>query len=185
VATVSDGVIGSVGHQALDAVRLVRAHVDVSTLASASDLRCALTATATRLHGDNPGRPVVAACDVVGRAPEWLGAQPVDAIWERLLEEHRQEHAGGQAAVWWDSLLDMTEATEFLSHADVSAYIRQLVETLRRAPGAVDRLLTEQGGLVGAPLALVGQSTLDPVEVAELLGRAERVALRIHERDEP
>jgi DNA repair exonuclease SbcCD nuclease subunit len=181
VATVANGVVSSVRHHALDAVRLMRTQVDVSMLASASDLRGALAATAARLRSDCPSRPLVAACDVVGRADAWLGAQPADAFWERLREEQDEKHAAGDADVWWDSLRDLTDAPEVASTAEISAYIHQLVETLRHAPGAVDRMLADHP----APLALVGQSTLDPIDVGELLGRAERVALRIPEHDEP
>jgi hypothetical protein len=181
VAAVADGVVSSVRHQALDIVRLMRAHVDVSALAGASDLRCALAAISGRLRSECPNRPIVAACEVTGRAKAWLGTQPADPLWEQLREEHDKKHAAGDADVWWDSLLDLTEAGEVTADAEVAAYIHQLVETLRHAPGAVERLLADQN----LPLALAGQAPAEPVEIGALLGRAERVALRIPERDEP
>lgn len=185
VVTVADDVVSEVTHHALDDIRLMRTRVDVSTLADTSDVRRALDAAATRLRSESSNRLVVAACEVAGRAPAWMGAPPADALWDRLLEEQRQEQIGRDGLVWWDSLLDMTERGEVRTHPDISVHIHQLVDAWRRAPAGLERLLTDQGVPLGAPAVFVDHSTLDPIEVGGLLTRAERVALSTLEREQP
>ena len=114
-----------------------------------------------------------------------MGAQPADGLWDRFLEELRQEHLGEDALVWWDSVLDMTEAHEIRNQDDVSVYIHRLVEVLRRAPAGLDRLFSDQSVPLGGPAVFAGQSTLNSIEVDDLLTRAERAALSLLEREEP
>jgi exonuclease SbcD len=185
VVTVTDGVVSNATHHALDAVRLMRAQVDVSTLAGTSDLRRALFAAATRLRSECTGHTLIATCEVVGRGQAWMGGQPADGLWDRLLEELRQEHVGGDTLVWWDSVLDMTEAREIRTQNDVSVHVHRVVEVLRRAPAGVNRLLSDQNVPLAGSAVLVGQSTLDPTDVNDLLTRAERAALSLLEREEP
>jgi len=182
VVTVTDGIIRDAAHHALDAARLVRTQVDVSTLGGVSELRRALSATSARLRGECAGRTVITACELVGRAHGWMGAQLVDELWGRLLEDLRQEDSSGDTVVWWDSLLDMTETSDIRHQDDSSTYVHRLVDVLRHAPAGLDRLLSDQSVALG-PTMVVGRSSLDSIEVDDLLNRAERVALSLLERE--
>jgi DNA repair exonuclease SbcCD nuclease subunit len=174
VVTVADNRVTDATPYPLDAVRLVRAKVDISTFVEPSDLRRALFAAAARLKNECAGRTVIVTCEVVGQAQRWLGAQPVDSLWDRLLEELRQEHSG-DAFVWWDSLLDMTDSRESRNQDDVSVYVHRLVEVMRRAPSGIDRILADES---------LSPSTLESVEIDDLLTSAERAALSLLEREQ-
>jgi len=182
VVTVTDGMVRDARLHALDAVRLMRTQVDVSALNGVSDLRRALFAAAARLRSEGSGRTVIATCELTGRAHSWMGAQPADEMWDRLLEDLRQEDHGGETVLWWDSLSDLTDGPEIRNQDDVSMYVHRLVEVLRRAPAGLDRLLSDQSVALG-PATHAGRSTLDSIEVEHLLSRAERVALSLLERE--
>ncbi len=179
IVTVTGGSIGSATHHALDAVRLMRPPVDAAALAGPADFRRALSTAAARLRIECTARLVIAAGEVVGRRPSWLGAQLADGVWDRLLEDLRQEENSGDALVW-DSLIDLTDARESWSVDDASSYVHGLVEVFRRAPAGLDRLLSDQNSALG-PAIPAGQSTFDAIEVNDLLRRAERVALSLLE----
>jgi hypothetical protein len=184
VVNVSDGHITSATHHALDAVRLVRTDVDASALAGAADFRFAATTTAARLRAENAGRAVVAACNVVGRRPGWMAAQLADGLWDHLLEDLRHEQQGGDAHVWWDCLVDSTDARDIRKDDDASNYVHGLVDVFRRAPAGLDRLLADHNVAFG-PAMIAGHSTFDSIEVKDLLTAAERVALSLLEPKEP
>ena len=184
VVAVSEGNITNATHHALDAVRVVRTHVDASTLVSAGDFRMAVSTAAARLRAEHMGRTVVAACDVVGRRPAWMAAQLADGLWDGLLEDLRLEHNGGDAHVWWDSLVDATDAREIRRDDEASNYVHGLVEVFRRAPAGLDRLLADHNVALG-PAMLAGQSTVDSIDVNDLLTGAGRVALSLLEPNEP
>ncbi len=181
VVTVADGMIRDAAHRAIDAVRLIRTQVDVSPLGSVSELRRVLSGTSARLRSESNGRTIVAACDLVGQAQPWMKAQFADEMWDRLLEDLRQENNGGDSILWWDSLSDLTANRELRHQDDVSMYVHRLVEVLRRAPAGLDRLLSDQSAALGA--ATQGHRSLDAHEVEHLLNRAERVALSLLERE--
>jgi predicted phosphodiesterase len=179
VVTVTDGAITSASHRPLDAVRIVRTQLDASTLVGPTDFRVALSAQSMRLRSEHPARTIVTACDVVGRRPAWMGVQTADSIWDRLLEDIRKEENGAGTPVWWDSLSDMTEIRETHSDDDAAVYVRRLIDVFRRAPASLDRLVADQNVAPGTAIG-AGQ-TLDTLEVNDLLGRAERVALSLLE----
>lgn len=181
VVTVADGMIRDATHRALDAVRLIRTQVDVSPLNGVSDLRHALLGTAARMRGETNGRTIVASCELVGRAHTWMGAQLADEMWDRLLDDLRQEADGGDSILWWDSLSDQTANRELRNQDDVSMYVHRLVEVLRRAPAGLDRLLSDQSAALGAGTQV--NRSLDATEIEHLLNRAERVALSLLERE--
>ena len=95
-----------------------------------------------------------------------------------------QEEHGKEPSVWWDSVVDSTEAAENRNQGEASTYVRQLVEVFRRAPAGLDRLLSDQNVALGSAM-LGGKSALDSIEVNDLLTRAERVALSLLEPKEP
>jgi hypothetical protein len=182
VVTVTDGTVRDATPHALDAVRLMRAQVDVSVLGSAADLRRALASTGERLRSECGGRTIVATCDIVGRTHGWLGAQVADDLWDRLLDDLRQANNGGDAVLWWDSLCDKTDGREMTGQDGVTMYVHRLVDVLRRTPAGLDRLLSEGSAALG-PALNVGRPSLDSIEVEHLLNRAERVALGLLERE--
>ena len=182
VVTVSDGSVRDVTHHALDAVRLTRVQIDLSGLTGATDLRRALSSAAARLRSEGAGRTIIVTGELRGRAHGWMGAQLTDDLWDRLLDDLRQEDNGGEAVLWWDSLTDFTEGRELQSDDAVSMYVHRLVEVLRRAPAGLDRLLSDQSATL-APSMHAGRSTLDSHDVDHLLNRAERVALSLLERE--
>jgi DNA repair exonuclease SbcCD nuclease subunit len=181
VVTVTEGVIVSATHRALDAVRTVRTQLDAATLVDSTDFRLAISAESMRLRSEHSGRTVVAACDVVGRRPVWMGVPIADGAWDRVLDEIRREENATGTAVWWDSLTDLTEIRETHSDDDAAIYLRRLIEVFRRAPASLDRLVADQNGALAPAL----QSTVDPVDVNDLLSRAERVALSLLEPRQP
>jgi hypothetical protein len=183
VVTVTNGAISSAAHRPLDAVRIVRTQLDASTLVGSTDLRLAISAQSMRLRSEHPGRTVVAACDVVGRRPMWMGVQIADELWDRVLDDIRHEESGGGSQVWWDSLCDMTDIREPHSDDDAAIYVRRLIDVFKRAPASLDRLVADQNVAPG-PVLSAGQ-TLDTLEVNDLLGRAERVALSLLEPKQP
>ena len=184
VVTVTDGHVSHLTPHALDAVRLMRLQLNASTLAGAADFRRALSAEAMRLRAECPGRTIVASCEVLGRRQAGVGAKLADALWDHILEDVRQEENGKAPLVWWDSVVDSTEAPENRSQGEASTYVRQLVEVFRRAPAGLDRLLSDQNVALGSAM-LGGKSALDSIEVNDLLTRAERVALSLLEPKEP
>jgi hypothetical protein len=133
------------------------------------------------LREEHAGRTIVAAADLRGSSSGWLGAQPADELWDRLLDELRRDDNGGGAVLWWDSLNDMSDERELRAQDDLSMYVHRLVEVLRRAPAGLDRLLSDQSATLG-PAMHAGRSTLDTADVDHLLSRAERVALSLLER---
>ena len=182
IVTVTGDRIVSAAHHPLDAVRLMRPQVDASALLGPVDLRRALSAAAATIRQECPARTVIAAAEVIGRRPNWLGAQYADGAWDRVLDEIRQEENGGNV-VWWDSLVDVTGAAAIWSGEDASSYVHGLVEVFRRAPAGLDRLLADQNGALG-PAMSAGHPAFDPIEVNDLLSRAERVALSLLESRE-
>jgi hypothetical protein len=180
VVTVTDGGVSSASHRALDTVRIVRTQLDASTLVGSTDFRVALSALSMRLRSEHSGRTIVAACDVIGRRPAWMGVQMADGIWDRVLEDIRQEENGAGTAVWWDSLSDLTDIREPQSDDAAAIYVRRLIDVFRSAPASLDRLVADQN--VAPGLAPSAGQTLDTLEVNDLLGRAERVALSLLER---
>jgi hypothetical protein len=184
VVTVSDGSITSATHHALDAVRLVRTHVDASTLVSPGDFRIAVSTAGARLRAEHSGRTVVAACHVVGRRPAWMAAQLADGLWAGVLEDLRREQNVGDVDLWWDSLVDSTDPREIRTDDEASKYVHGLAEVFRRAPAGLDRLLADHNVALG-PAMLAGQSTFDSIDVNDLLTGAERVALSLLEPNEP
>ena len=182
VVTVADGMVRDATHRPLDAVRLMRTQIDVSALNGASDLRRALLAAALRLRSECIGRTVIATCDLHGRAQGSMGVPLADELWDRLLDDLRQEDNGGDTALWWDSLSDLTEKREPRHQDDVSMYVHRLVEVLRRAPAGLDRLLSDHSAPLGSSTN-ADRSTFDSIEVEHLLSRAERVALSLLERE--
>jgi len=183
VVTVMDGVVTQATPRALDAVRLVRTAIDASAFASASDMSRALEAEAMRLRSDCGGRTVVAASDVRGRIPAWMGTELADGLWDRVLDDLRRGNTG-DTVVWWDSVVDATGAREPGSQDDASAYVSRLVEVFRRAPAGLDRLLSDHNVALGSAM-LSGSSAFDPVEMSELLNSAERMALSLLEPRQP
>jgi DNA repair exonuclease SbcCD nuclease subunit len=183
VATVSEAMVTSAVHHELDAVRLLRTQVDASTLAGPADFRRALSASAPPFREQGAGRTVIASCDVFGRRQGWMGTQLADGVWDRVLDEVRQEQAAGDGHIWWDSVVDLTDTRESQPQNDASMYVHQLVEVFRRAPAGLDRLLTDLSVAPGSPSA--GHSSLDSVEMNALLTKAERVALSLLEPNEP
>jgi hypothetical protein len=158
---------------------LMRPHVDASTLAGSADFRRALSTAAARIRSECTARTVIAAAEIVGRRQSWMGAQYADGVWDHVLEEIRQEEDGGNV-LWWDSLVDLTDASASWSGEDASSYVHGLVEVFRRAPAGLDRLMADQNGALG-PAVSAGHPAFDAVEVNDLLSRAERVALSLLE----
>jgi hypothetical protein len=183
VVTVTNGAISGAAHRPLDAVRLVRTQLDASTLVGSTDFRLALSAESMRLRSEHPGRTVVATCDVIGRRPVWMGVQIADGVWDRVLEDIRHEDNGAASAVWWDSLCDMTDIRVPQNDDDASIYVRRLIDVFKRAPASLDRLVADQNVAPGSLLS--AGKTLDTLEVNDLLGRAERVALSLLEPKQP
>jgi DNA repair protein SbcD/Mre11 len=180
VVTVSGASVVSATHHPLDAVRLMRPQVDASTVIGPADFRRALAQAAARIRSECTARTVIASAELTGRRQSWMGAQYADGVWDRVLEEIRQEENGGDMLVWWDSLIDLTDASASGSGDDASSYIHGLVEVFRRAPAGLDRLLADQNGALG-PAMSAGHPAFDPIEVNDLLSRAERVALSLLE----
>ena len=180
VVTVTGDSIVNASHHPLDAVRLMRPHVDASTLVASADFRRMLSTAAARIRSECTARTVIAAAEVTGRRQSWMGAQHADGVWDRVLEEIRQEENGGHVLVWWDSLVDLTDASASWSGEDASSYVHGLVEVFRRAPAGLDRLLADQNGALG-PAMSAGHPAVDAVEINDLLSRAERVALSLLE----
>jgi hypothetical protein len=112
-----------------------------------------------------------------------MGVQIADGVWDRVLEDIRHEENGAGSAVWWDSLCDMTDIRDPHSDDDAAIYVRRLIDVFRRAPASLDRLVADENGAPG-PVLSAGQ-TLDTLEVNDLLGRAERVALSLLEPKQP
>jgi len=183
VATVSDGGVSSAVHHEIDAIRLLRTQVDASTLAGPTDFRRAVAASAPRFREEGAGRTIIASCDVFGRRQGWMGPQLADGVWDRVLDEIRQEQSAGEGFIWWDSVVDLTDTRESQPQSDASMYVHQLVEVFRRAPAGLERLLADHN--VAPGFSSAGHSPLDSVEMNALLTKAERVALSLLEPNEP
>ena len=183
VVTVTDGAISSVSSHALDSVRLMRADVDASNLATPSDLRQVLPAVATRLRGEAQGRRVVASAILQGRRPAWAGPRIVNSLWDQLLQDARRDQAGEQPLVWWDSLLDTMDPCENRVRNDLSARLSRLVDAVRRNPDRLEQLLVDDDVPFAGPATLAGPPILDSIAIDDLLTTAETLALDLLERE--
>ena len=183
VVNVTNGVVSDARFHPLDSVRLMTAEADVSTHAGAAATRRVLLESAMRFRREHPGRHFIVRAVLRGRHRTRADIHLRDL----LIEELRQEDVGRDTLVWWDSVLDMTEAAvgrEIGNQHDLSVHVRALVDMLRRAPASLDRFLANQGDQVGplaGPGVLAGQPILDSIERDELLTRAERLALDVLE----
>jgi hypothetical protein len=113
-----------------------------------------------------------------------MGTQLADGVWDRVVDEVRQEQSAGDGFIWWDSVVDLTDTRDSQPQNDASLYVHQLVEVFRRAPAGLERLLLDHNVAPGSPSS-AGHSPLDPVEMNALLTKAERVALSLLEPNEP
>jgi len=188
VVDVANGVVRDAKFHALDSVRLMTVETDLSTLAGPPVLRRALLESAIRLRHEHTGHNLIVRAILRGRGEAHTDVQRIEGLWEPLLEELRKEDVGVDTFVWWDSVLDITEATvdreTIRNQNDISAQLLALVDTLRRAPETLDRFLADQVAPHAGPGVPPGQPALDSAEVEELLTRAERLALNLLENEQ-
>jgi DNA repair exonuclease SbcCD nuclease subunit len=182
VATVTNGLVVDASFHALDVVRTMTADVDGTMLTGESEMRRALLDIEGRWRREGARPAVVARAILRGRALPWVES-PESNGFDRLLEALRQRDLAGDSFVWWDSVLDMTEAHEIPSRNDAAARLRRLVDVLRPEPGSLRRLLADHNLPGAGPGVLAGQPPLDSLEIDELLTQAERVAVNLLERE--
>jgi hypothetical protein len=182
VATVTNGLVVDASFHGLDVVRTMTADVDGTMLTGESEMRRALLDVEGRWRREGAMPAVVARAILRGRALPWVES-PETKGFDRLLEALRQRDLASDSFVWWDSVLDMTEAHEIPSRNDAATRLRRLVDVLRPEPGSLRRLLVDHNLPGAGPGVLAGQPPLDSLELDELLTQAERMAVNLLERE--
>ncbi len=110
IVTVNDsGVISEPSFVALDVLRFVAPIVSVDDLADLGELNDVLSTTAETLREEHAGRALVVSATLVGHGPvHSLLADPEST--SEFLDALRSEWVGRSPVLWWDRLVNRTQA---------------------------------------------------------------------------
>ncbi len=139
VIQVRDGVVAEMTCHALDQVRLVTAAVEVAP--GVADTCRALLAQVSALRDAHSGRNLFVRAVLHGQRPaarDWSAN-----LKERVLDELRPHGTDLDPFVWWDSVLDLTQAAPAQDEDLATGVLRALVDRLRDDPEALDDVLTD------------------------------------------